>query len=51
MTFREWLDLTYYPDFDPSGLTDEEYYDLEDRFNEYEAEELAFTMDDEEEDF
>ena len=30
MTFREWLDETFYPDFDPSGLSDEEYYELED---------------------
>lgn len=49
MTFREWLDLTFFPDFDPSGLSDGEYYDLEDMYNEYEAEELAFVA--EEDDF
>lgn len=33
MTFREWLDKTYYVGFDPSGLSDEDYMDLEDRYN------------------
>lgn len=33
MSFREWLDRTFYPGFDVSGLTDDEYYDLEDRYN------------------
>ena len=34
MTFREWLNKTYGKDFDPSGLTDEEYYELEDLYYE-----------------
>ena len=29
---QEWLDKTYYEGFDPSGLSDEEYYELEDQF-------------------
>ena len=32
MTFRDWLDTTYYPGFDPSGLSDDEYWELEDRY-------------------
>ncbi len=28
MSFQEWLDKTYYEGFDPSGLSDEEYYEL-----------------------
>ena len=32
MTFREWLDFTYYPDFDPSGLSDEEFYECEEDY-------------------
>ena len=32
MTFREWLDFNFYPDFDPSGLSDEEYYQLEEEY-------------------
>ena len=32
MSFREWLDKNYYEGFDPSGLSDEEYYELEDQF-------------------
>ena len=32
MSFHEWLDKTYYEGFDPSGLSDEEYYELEDQF-------------------
>jgi len=47
MTFREWLDWTFWPDFDPSGLTDEEYYELEDVYNGYEIEAMACTMDEE----
>ena len=35
MSFNEWLDWTYYEGFDPSGLSDEEYYELEDQYNEY----------------
>lgn len=42
MTFREWLDLTFYPGFDASGLTDAEYYELEDL---YEEEELGYVAD------
>ena len=43
MTFKEWLDLTFYPEFDPSGLSDEEYYALEDAYNEYMAEVVSFV--------
>lgn len=32
MTFREWLDFTFYPGFDADGLSDEEYYELEDLY-------------------
>ena len=32
MTFREWLDETFYPGFDASGLSDEEYFELEDEY-------------------
>lgn len=32
MTFREWLDETFYPGFDADGLSDEEYYELEDAY-------------------
>ena len=37
MSFREWLDFTYYPGFyeAASGLSDEEYYELEDAYQEY----------------
>ena len=35
MSFREWLDENYYPGFDPSGLSDEEYWELEDMYREY----------------
>ena len=42
MTFREWFDYNYGIGFDPSGLSDEEYMELEDRYyedkEEYEAE-------------
>ena len=34
MSFREWLDKTFYPGFDASGLSDEEYYELEDAYKE-----------------
>ena len=30
MSFEEWLNREYYEGFDPSGLSDEEYYELED---------------------
>lgn len=33
MSFLEWLETVFYPDFDPSGLSDEEYYELEDQYN------------------
>lgn len=33
MTFQEWLDYQFYPGFDVGGLTDEEYYELEDAYN------------------
>ena len=33
MSFQEWLDKTYYPGFDASGLSDDEYYELEDTYN------------------
>ena len=48
MTFLEWCEITFYPGFDPSGLTDDEYYELEDLYNEYEAEELAFVAEEDE---
>lgn len=32
MTFQEWLNKTYYEGFDASGLSDEEYYELEDLY-------------------
>lgn len=32
MTFREWLDFNFYPDFDPSGLSDEEFYEMEEDY-------------------
>lgn len=35
MSFKEWLNWTYYEGFDPSGLSDEEYYELEDEYQEY----------------
>ena len=43
MTFREWLDMAFYPDYDPSDLSDPEYYELEDL---YEEEELGYVMED-----
>ena len=43
MTFREWLDETYYPGFDPSGLSDEEYMDLEDRYSSDTEDERCFV--------
>jgi len=33
-TFKEWLESVFYEGFDPSGLSDEEYYELEDAFQE-----------------
>lgn len=35
MTFREWLDFTFYPGFDTGGLSDEEFYELEDVYMTY----------------
>ena len=32
MSFREWVDENLYPGFDLSGLTDDEFYELEDRY-------------------
>lgn len=32
ISFRDWLDSEYYPGFDPSGLSDEEYFELEDQY-------------------
>lgn len=35
MSFKEWLDFTYYPGFSEAasgGLSDEEYYELEDAY-------------------
>lgn len=49
MTFREWLDITFYPGFDASGLNDQQYWDLEDLYIQYEEEELGIF--DDEEDF
>ena len=35
MTSQEWLDFNFYPGFDATGLTDEEFYELEeDYYNE-----------------
>ena len=39
MDWREWLDANYGTGFDPSGLSDEEYYELEDRYVAYKEEE------------
>lgn len=36
-TWQEFLDWYFYEGFDPSGLSDEEYYDLEDTFYSIEA--------------
>ena len=30
--FRNWLDRVFYEGFDPSDLSDDEYAELEDRF-------------------
>lgn len=37
MTFNEWLDFTRYEGFSEqvSGLSDEEYYELEDEYRAY----------------
>jgi len=35
MTFQEWLDMTMYPGFDTTDLTDEEFYELEDVYMTY----------------
>lgn len=32
MTFREWLDRNFYEGFDIYGLSDDEYYELEDAY-------------------
>ena len=32
LTFQDWLDKTFYPGFDPTDLSDEEYYELEDAY-------------------
>lgn len=32
LTFREWLDFKFYKGFDVTGLSDEEYMDLEDQW-------------------
>jgi len=44
MSFREWLDFTYYPGFyeAASGLSDAEYYELEDAYQEYLKEHDAY---------
>lgn len=34
MTFKEWLEYQYYEGFDPSGLTDTEFAELEDDYRE-----------------
>lgn len=34
MTFREWLEEYFYPGFDPDGLTDDQYYELEEIYEE-----------------
>lgn len=31
--FKDWLEQEYYPGFDPSDLSDEEYYELEDLYH------------------
>lgn len=33
MSFQEWLDFRFYPGFDASGLSDEEWYELEDEYH------------------
>lgn len=38
LSFGEWLDETFYPGFDCSGLTDEEYWELEDAYYKYRKE-------------
>ena len=47
MTFMEWLDFTFYPGFyeAATGLTDDEYYDLEDAYNQYVEEESGYDAD------
>ena len=35
LSFQEWLDWEYYEGFDPSGLSDDEYYELEDAYYRY----------------
>jgi len=37
MSFKEWLDFTFYPGFSvaASELSDEEYYELEDAYQAY----------------
>lgn len=49
MTFQEWLDWIFYPDFDASGLSDAEYYALEDEYYAYTSEDLVETVDEAEE--
>lgn len=34
ISFREWLDSAYYPGFDTSGLSDDEFFELEDQYRE-----------------
>lgn len=31
--FKDWLEQEYYPGFDPTDLSDEEYYELEDLYH------------------
>lgn len=41
MTFKEWLEYQYYEGFDPSGLTDIEFAELEDDYREQTGKEPA----------
>ena len=34
MTFGEWLNITFYEDFETTDLTEAEYYELEVLYNE-----------------
>ena len=39
-SFRQWVNATYWDGFDVDGLSDEEYYELEDAWYKYQEEEL-----------
>lgn len=50
-TFNEWLEDVFYKGFDPSGLSDDEYYELEDAFYEERPIEMIDTSGISEEEF